>query len=103
MCADMVEVRWLDEKRRPQNGMALLEDICPSGACLQLDGAVPVGAEVQWDCPKQSFAGIVRYCVYREIGFFVGVEFSDSCRWSKRAFKPLHLLDLERLVAKTPK
>ncbi|MGB9455469.1 MAG: PilZ domain-containing protein [Bryobacteraceae bacterium] len=103
MCADMVEVRWQDAQKGAQRALALLEDISPSGACLQLETAVPLGTEVHWDCPKQSFAGFVRYCVYREIGFFVGVEFSDACRWSKKAFKPLHLLDLERLVAKRKK
>jgi len=103
MCADMVEVHWEDEKEQPQHALALLEDISPSGVCLQLENAIPLGTEVQWDCPKQSFSGCVRYCVYREIGFFVGVEFSDACRWSKDAFKPLHLLDLERLVARAKK
>jgi len=103
MCADMVEVHWEDEKKQPQRALALLEDISPSGACLQLENEVPLGTEVHWDCPKQSFVGHVRYCDYREIGFFVGVEFSDACRWSKRAFKPLHLLDLEKLVTGTKK
>ncbi|MGD0049968.1 MAG: PilZ domain-containing protein [Bryobacteraceae bacterium] len=103
MCADMVEMRWEDQKKRTQRALALLEDISPSGACLQLENAVPLGTEVHWDCPKQSFAGFVRYCVYREIGFFVGVEFPDSCRWSEKAFKPLHLLDLGKLVANTKK
>lgn len=103
MCADMVEVRWEDEENQPQRALALLEDISPSGACLQLETPVPLGAEVHWDSPKQSFAGFVRYCNYREIGFFAGVEFSNPCRWSKRAFKPQHLLDLERLLANTKK
>ncbi len=103
MCADMVEVRWEDQQKQPRRVLALLEDISPSGACLQLENAVPLGTEVHWDCPKQSFAGLVRYCVYQEIGFFVGVEFPASCRWSKEAFKPLHLLDLERLAAKGKK
>jgi hypothetical protein len=103
MCADMVEVHWEDERKQPQRALALLEDISPSGACLQLENALPLGTEVHWDFPKQSFAGHVRYCDYREIGFFVGVEFSDACRWSKKAFKPLHLLDLERLLPGTKK
>jgi hypothetical protein len=99
MCADMVELRWKDARQQPQRALALLEDISSYGACLQLETAVPSGITVEWDCPKQSFSGVVRYCVYREIGYFVGVEFSDSCRWSHKMFKPLHLLDLERLVA----
>ncbi len=100
LCADMVELRWEDERRQPQRVTALLEDISVYGACLQLENPVPLGTKVEWDSPKQSFSGVVRYCVYREIGFFVGVEFSDACRWSKKTFMPLHLLDLERLVSK---
>jgi hypothetical protein len=103
MCADMVEVRWEDEERQPRQALALLEDISEYGACLQLENAVPLGIKMEWDCPKQSFSGLVRYCVYQEIGFFVGVEFSDACRWSKKTFKPLHLLDLERLVERRRK
>jgi len=100
LCADMVQVRWTDKEGRARQALALLEDISPSGACLQLENAVPLETEVKWDCPKKSFAGVVRYCVYREIGYFVGVEFSQ-CRWSKKEYKPQHLLDLEGLVAKT--
>ncbi|MGA2039901.1 MAG: PilZ domain-containing protein [Bryobacteraceae bacterium] len=103
MCADMVEVRWEDEGKQPRTALALLEDISPSGACLQLENEIPLGTEVHWDFPRQSFAGKVRYCDYREIGFFVGVEFSDFCRWSEKSFKPLHLLDLERLTGGTEK
>ena len=103
LCADVVEACWTDGNGKTLRADALLEDISPSGACLQLETAVPLGAEVHWDSPKQSFAGFVRYCNYREIGFFAGVECSDSCRWSKKFFKPQHLLDLERLVAKTKK
>lgn len=101
MCADMVDVHWEDERKQPQRALALLEDISPAGACLQLESEVPPGTEVHWDCPEQSFAGFVRYCVRREIGFFVGVEFLDACRWSEKAFKPLHLLDLERLAKRS--
>jgi hypothetical protein len=83
--------------------MALLEDISASGACLQLETAVPLAVEVHWKCPRQEFSGVVRYCVYREIGYFVGVEFQQSSRWSRKAFKPQHLLDLQRLVSHSKK
>ena len=78
--------------------MALLEDISPSGACLQLETAVPLGVEMHWSSPRQELSGTVRYCVYREIGYFVGVEFEPSSKWSKRAFRPKHLLDLKQLM-----
>jgi len=103
MCADMVELHWVDAQNRPQQVVALLEDISPSGACVQLDDPIPLGTEVHWECPKQGFSGVVRYCEYREIGYFAGIEFAASCHWSRKAFKPLHLLDLAKLVAKAKK
>jgi hypothetical protein len=103
MCADMVEVRWKDRTGGEQGTTAILEDISASGACLQTEEPIPLGAKIRWDEPKQEFQGYVRYCVYREIGYFVGVEFDASFKWSKKAFKPQHLLDLHALVANSKK
>jgi hypothetical protein len=100
LCADMLEVRWKDHFGKQTKATALLEDISPSGACLQMEASVPLGAEIGWDSPKQFFSGYVRYCVYREIGYFVGVEFGEATRWSKRTYTPPHLLDLEKFVSK---
>jgi PilZ domain len=99
LCADVVEVSWKDEKGRKRKATGLLEDISASGACLQLETPVPMGAAIRWDCPKQPFTGTVQYCVYREIGYFVGVEFDPTTKWSKRRYRPQHLLDLSQLVA----
>jgi hypothetical protein len=98
LCADMVEASWTEPTGKPRRMTALLEDISPSGACLQLDAAVPLGVMLHWKSPKQTFTGRVRYCVYREIGYFVGVEFGPKSRWSRRTYKPQHLLDLQKLV-----
>ena len=98
LCADMVELRWKDATGKLRHATGLLEDICASGACLQLEAAVPRGAEVFWESPRQEFRGRVRYCVYREIGYFIGVEFISSTRWSKKAFRPQHMLDPQTLL-----
>ena len=103
LCADMVEILWKDRSGKKCRATALLEDISSYGACLQLETPVPLGVEIGWDAPAQFFAGYVRYCVYREIGYFVGVEFSKSSRWSKRTYAPQHLLDLEQLAANAQK
>jgi hypothetical protein len=103
MCADMVEVRWKDRSGGERGTTAILEDISSSGACLQMEEPIPLGVKIRWDEPKQAFQGYVRYCVYREIGYFVGVEFDASFKWSKKAFKPQHLLDLHALVAHSKK
>ena len=98
MCADLLAITWKGRNGRAHQDMALLEDISASGACLQLETAVPVGAEVEWKCPRQQFTGRVQYCVYREIGYFVGVAFEKTTKWSRGKYRPRHLLDLQKLV-----
>ena len=98
LCADVVEARWTDKDGQTRRANALLEDISPSGACLQFEMAVPTGVNLRWGGARQEFVGQVRYCVYREIGYFVGVQFEAQSKWSEDVYKPLHLLDLQKLV-----
>ena len=98
LCADLVEVSWKDASGKRVKAQAVLEDISAAGACLQLETSVPLDSVVRWHSPKKEFSGLVRYCVYREIGYFVGVQFDFGSRWSKNMYQPQHLLDLERLL-----
>ncbi|MCC6861796.1 MAG: PilZ domain-containing protein [Bryobacterales bacterium] len=98
MCADLVEIFWRDQAGRSRKATAILEDISLSGACLQLDGPVPLKSAVRIHHPRSKFQGTVRYCVYREIGYFLGIEFGPGCRWSRSRFRPQHLLDLRQLM-----
>ena len=98
LCADMIEVSWPDGPERTCSATALLEDISPSGVCLQLEKPAPLGARISWITAGRHFNGRVRYCVYREIGYFVGVEFTPGTKWSQQDFEPQHLLDLKNLV-----
>jgi len=98
LCADMADVSWNLRTGIQRHAVGLLEDISPSGACLQMESAIPVGAQIYWRCRSREFSGRVRYCVYREIGYFVGVELAAACKWSKRAYKPRHFLDLQGLI-----
>ncbi len=98
LCADMVEVDWVDGSGHRDGGTGLLEDISPSGACLQLEQPAPLGAWIRWRTEEHEFSGRIRYCVYREIGYFVGVEFEPGSKWSQGTFEPRHLLDLQKLI-----
>lgn len=100
MCADMVEVSWRDAGGKRRRTMALLEDIAPSGACLQLETPLPPGVAIEWSSQQHDFRGLVRYCIYREIGYFAGIEFSPFHKWSKIACHPQHLFDPRRLTQK---
>lgn len=69
--------------------------------CLQFEIPLSIGTHVNIHCPGHKLAGTVRYCVYREIGYFVGIELERSTRWSRQEFEPQHLLDLEELVMRS--
>jgi len=98
LCADLVDVRWKDKSGRARRGVANLEDISLSGACLQMDNQIPANTAVRVMYPRGEFSGTVKYCHFREIGFYIGVQFEPGSRWSQRHYKPLHLLDPRRLV-----
>jgi len=98
LCADMLEVTWQPPEGRLHIATALLEDISPSGACLQIEFELPVGSRIQWESAGRQFSGIVRYCVYREIGWFVGVEFASGSRWSESSYQPEHLFDINKML-----
>ena len=100
LCADLVDVHWKDQNGRTRRGVANLEDISLSGACLQVDRPVPQGTTLRMSYPNGELMGIVKYCVFREIGYFLGVEFEAGHRWSQRHFRPQHLLDPRRLVGR---
>ena len=101
LCADMVDVQWRDKTGRVRKGVANLEDISLSGACLQVDNAIPLQTDVRISYHRGELVGKVRYCVYREIGYFLGIEFDPGNRWSQQEFKPQHMLDPRRLVIRT--
>jgi hypothetical protein len=102
LCADLVDVRWRDKSGKNRRAVANLEDISLSGACVQMDVQLPLQTIVQISYPKGDLSGVVRYCHFREIGFFIGVQFEPGSQWSERSFKPMHLLDPRELVKRMP-
>jgi hypothetical protein len=100
LCADIVDIRWKDREGHVRRTVANLEDISLSGACVQVDSPIPLETSLRIMYPKGELQGRVCYCVYREIGYFLGIEFDPGFRWSQRMFKPQHLLDPRRLVAR---
>ena len=100
LCADLVDIQWKDQTGRTRRGVANLEDISLSGACLQVDRPIPQGTSIRISYPNGELNGNVKYCVFREIGYFLGIEFDSGYRWSQRHFRPQHLLDPRRLVGR---
>lgn len=98
LCADLVPVEWRDKNGRQRRATANLEDISNSGACLQLDYAIPVKTAIRISYSKGVLEGTIRYCVYREIGYYLGIQFHEGIKWTQRQFKPQHLFDPRRLT-----
>jgi len=103
LCADLVNVQWTDATGKLRRAVANLEDISLSGACLQLDLPIPLNTFIRITYPKGHLLGHVRYCVYREIGYFLGIQFEEGSNWSRKLFKPQHLFDPRRLLQRPPR
>ena len=101
LCADIVGLSWKEKGGRARKANVNLEDISLSGACVQIDAPIPLGTSVRIAYDKGELSGFVKYCVFREIGYFLGIEFDAGSRWSQEHFKPQHLLDPRRLVLRS--
>ena len=98
LCADLVDLQWRDQNGRMRRGVANLEDISLAGACLQVERPIALGSTIFITYPNGELTGRVKYCVFREIGYFLGIEFEAGSRWSQTEFKPQHLLDPRKLM-----
>jgi len=96
LCSDLIKVRL--EGAHPADVMGNLEDISPSGACVQLEQPVSPGAGIRLTLGRHKFRGRVKYCVYDDIGYYVGVEFEPGKKWSRALYTPKHLLDPRDLL-----
>jgi hypothetical protein len=121
LCADMVRVEWkaaAGPSALPgasgeilRTVEAVLEDISALGACVQVEEPIPPGISVSMSfgagnkaqgAKKAQLSGSVSYCVYRDYGYFVGIQFSNEMRWSSGIFEPQHLTNLEALMLTEP-
>ncbi len=100
LCSHLIKVslKATPGHRFPAN----LEDISPSGACVQLEQLLLVGAGVSLICGMRRYHGTVKYCVRNEIGYFAGVQFAEGIKWSAEDFTPDHLLDPTRVMPSRP-
>ena len=99
MCSELVNVLIRYEDHTVQEAIANLEDISPSGACVQLDDAVRLGADIEIVCSACSFKGKVRNCRHADGRYDVGVAFDESGAWDASRYEPAHLLPIETGLA----
>lgn len=98
LCADLVQLIWEDTSGRQRRRVANLEDISLSGVCLQVEASLPQDTRVTIQYGDGNLVGVVRYCVLRDGGYFLGVELEDGCKWSSLHYRPQHLVDPRDLV-----
>jgi PilZ domain len=103
LCADLLKIRWTDESGSGHREVATLEDISPTGACLKIENAIPVGTKLTILYPNGSYQGRVKHCDPQMDWYFVGVEFAPGYRWSKEQFEPAHLLQFRLRSGKPAK
>lgn len=59
---------------------------------------IPVGTPVVISSGNTQFRGTVLYCLYRDFGYFAGIQLLDETQWSSSIFVPRHLTDLGAFV-----
>lgn len=96
-CSDLVTIWCKDDARWKRKGVGVLEDISPSGACVQLEEPLTKGLRLRLKHPQWKVEGEVRYCVFRDAGYFVGLLLDATSKWSKAAFQPKHMIDPEKV------
>jgi hypothetical protein len=94
LCADLVKIQVLKKRKPAESAVANLEDISPSGACLQMEQAILEGTDIEILCSRCRLRGKVKYCRFTETGYNVGVEFKKCKSWNLRRFEPRHFLDI---------
>ena len=82
LCSDLVELFWSDRLGWPHRAKAVLEDISPAGACLQVETLIPVKAELALRLGELGLPATVKYCTLIDGSYFIGVEFSPGRGWN---------------------
>lgn len=103
LCADLLDIWWIDASGHRLQTVANLEDISSSGVCLQTERPLQVELLLHICHKNGEFEGRVRYCVFRDTGYFIGVQFAEGFEWDQRRFQPKHLLDPRSLLGLEPK
>lgn len=103
LCAELARVNWTIGADRHETGEAILEDICHTGGCVQLEEPIPVGSVVMLTFRGQRFDGRVRYCVAGEFGYFIGIKFAADTPWSTDLAVPAHLTNLDTVTLQMPR
>jgi hypothetical protein len=103
LCADLVKVQWKHDTGATRSEWAVLEDISPSGACFEMEQPIPLETIVTLEFTGDRCHASIKYCNYERTNYLIGVQFEQGYRWSRRKFKPEHLIQfrLRKVQKKT--
>ena len=94
LCSELVRISFRDQRGRRIQEAAVLEDVAEKGVRISLSLPLTPGAQVGLQAAAFEVNAHVRYCELADIGFAVGLEFSDDFRWDEKEWAPEHLLRL---------
>ncbi len=100
LCAELARVSWMVGPERHQTDEAILEDICSTGGCVQLEQPISIGSAIMLTFRGQQFDGKVRHCLAGEFGFFIGIKFAADTPWSQHLAVPAHLTNVDAVTMK---
>jgi hypothetical protein len=80
--------RFLDRGGCPPQRVCNLEDMSPSGCKLLIEHPISEGTSVTLQCKGQEYSGSVRYCRSVEIGFDIGIAFTERGAWDCERYEP---------------
>jgi hypothetical protein len=100
MCSELVQVVLQDGLLHPEPIIGNLEDISPSGGCIQVEEAIREGTDIEILCGGCTLRGKVERCRFVTLGYDVGISFDQKKSWVRNEFEPEHLLDIPARAAK---
>jgi hypothetical protein len=97
LCADLVKIQWNPAQGSSRCEWAILEDISASGACFGMDEPIPPDTVVSLQFDTEHCQARIIYCRFDHVKYLLGVEFEQGYKWSRRRFKPEHLIQFRML------
>jgi len=95
LCADLIKVSWTTDLEQPRIDWAILGDISPSGACLEIEEPIPENTIVELEFGGERCQAEVRYCKYDKVNYLLGIKFRSEYRWSSNRWEPKHLVEVQ--------
>jgi hypothetical protein len=92
LCADLVKVQWKPDFGPARCEWAILEDISSSGACLEFEEPISPNTLLTLQFKTDRCQARIKYCKFEKTNYLLGVQFEQGYRWSRRKFKPEHLI-----------